>query len=114
MAIADEPRVDSVIITGMNDRTENVSADERLKLAARHIDHGECDAARAQCEAVLAAAPEDVDAMVMLGRVAMLQYRWQDAIALFDRALRDRVDPWTLANLGNCYWKTGDLDQAEY
>ena len=26
----------------------------------------------------------------------------------------DRVDPWTLANLGNCYWKTGDLDQAEY
>ena len=50
----------------------------------------------------------------MLGRMAMLQYRWDEAIGLFDRVLRVRVDPWTLANLGNCYWKTGDLDQAEY
>jgi len=28
--------------------------------------------------------------------------------------LRIRVDPWSLGNLGVCYWKVGHLDEAEY
>jgi tetratricopeptide (TPR) repeat protein len=66
------------------------------------------------CEQAIAGAPDDIDAQSMLGRIAMSQYRWEEAMVLFDRVLRVRADPWTLANLGNCHWKTGDLDQAEY
>ena len=40
--------------------------------------------------------------------------RWADAIAIFDRLLQIRVDPWSLVNLGNCYCKTGRLADAEY
>ena len=66
------------------------------------------------CEKLIAKSPADADALAALGRIAMLQYRWPDAIRLFDQALCVRTDPVTLANLGNCYWKTGELDQAEY
>ena len=85
-----------------------------LATAAQQIEHGNYDSARALCDQVLAGVPDDPDAQGMLGRIAMLQYRWQEAIKLFDQALQRRVDPWTLANLGICYCKTGELDQAEY
>jgi hypothetical protein len=49
-----------------------------------------------------------------LGRIAMQQFRWDDAIVAFDRLLRIRVDPWSLGNLGVCHWKVGRLDEAEY
>lgn len=88
--------------------------EELLKAAAGAIEGGDLARARTLCERALAAAPGDLDAPAMLGRIAMQQYRWEEAIALFDRVLRARVDPWTLANLGNCYWKTGELAQAEY
>ena len=44
----------------------------------------------------------------------MDQFRWNDAIAIFDKVLRLRVDPWSLGNLGVCHWKVGHLDEAEY
>lgn len=98
----------------MNQEGGKTEAGQLLEAVAQQIERGEFERARALCEQVLARLPDDLDAQATLGRVAMLQFRWQDAIELFDRVLRLRVDPWTLANLGNCYWKTGDLDQAEY
>jgi tetratricopeptide (TPR) repeat protein len=107
-------RIQSGIIGRMNAGSNNFNADQTLAEAAHHIERGEYIGARTLCESVLTQIPDDIDAQVMLGRIAMLQYRWQEAIKLFDEALQRRVDPWTLANLGSCYCKTGDLDQAEY
>ncbi len=107
-------RIQSVIMLRMNAGSDNFNADQTLAEAAQQIERGEYIGARALCESVLTDVPDDVDAQGMLGRIAMLQYRWQEAIRLFDQALQRRVDPWTLTNLGNCYCKTGDLDQAEY
>ena len=104
----------SVIIVRMANAGGATAPEELLKAAAGEIERGDFARARSLCERAVAAAPEDLDALAMLGRIAMQQYRWEEAIALFDRVLRLRVDPWTLANLGNCYWKTGDLAQAEY
>jgi tetratricopeptide (TPR) repeat protein len=70
--------------------------------------------ARIQCEEVVARSPQDADALAWLGQIAMGQFRWDDAIATFDKVLRIRVDPWTLGNLGVCHWKLGHLDEAEY
>ena len=98
----------------MNNAGGTVESEQLLRAAAAQIEGGDYARARQICEQALAAAPQDIDALAMLGRIAMLQYRWPEAAQLFDRVLRLRVDPWTLANLGNCHWKLGDLDQAEY
>lgn len=110
----DKACAESVIIVRMSDGDKKHRADQLLTEAAQQIERGDYERTLACCKEVLVLIPDDVDAQVTLGRVAMLQYRWQHAIELFDRALSRRVDPWTLANLGSCYWKTGDLDQAEY
>lgn len=75
---------------------------------------GDYQRARELCEARLASAPDDPDASMWLGLTAMKERRWSDAIVAFDRALSIRVDPWSLANLGQCYVKTGELADAEY
>ncbi len=81
---------------------------------AQLVQSGDWQQACARCEELLAAAPQDADALVWLGRIAMGQFRWDEAIAAYDRVLRIRVDPWTLGNLGVCHWKLGHLDEAEY
>jgi tetratricopeptide (TPR) repeat protein len=89
-------------------------ADQAFDAIAHLVQAGNWPAARAQCEELLAAEPANADALVWLGRIAMGQFRWDDAIAAFDQVLRIRVDPWTLGNLGVCHWKVGHLDEAEY
>ena len=98
----------------MNEEAAPNAAATALEEAERLIKAGDYASARAMCEKLIAKSPADADALAALGRIAMLQYRWPDAIRLFDQALCARTDPVTLANLGNCYWKTGELDQAEY
>lgn len=98
----------------MNNAGGTAQSEELLKAAAGQIEARDYARARQYCEEALQAAPQDIDALAMLGRIAMLQYRWPEAVELLDRVLRLRVDPWTLANLGNCHWKLGDLDRAEY
>ena len=96
-----------------HDSSDTASADALADIA-RLAQSGNWQEARARCEAVLDAEPGHADALVWRGRIAMGQYRWKDAIAAFDRALRIRVDPWTLGNLGVCHWKVGHLGEAEY
>lgn len=98
----------------MNEDVAASAANALLEKTERLIRAGDYASARALCEQLVAKSPADADALAALGRIAMLQYRWPDAIRLFDQALCVRADPVTLANLGNCYWKTGELDQAEY
>ena len=98
----------------MNEEAAPTAAATALEEAECLIKAGDYASARAMCEKLIAESPADADALAALGRIAMLQYRWPDAIRLFDQALCARTDPVTLANLGNCYWKTGELDQAEY
>lgn len=98
----------------MKDMQKDPQAVHSLAQVSKLIQSGNLEKARALCEQVLAQSPQDADALVWLGRIAMDQFRWDEAIAAFDRVLRIRVDPWTLGSLGNCYWKTGRLDEAEY
>ena len=88
--------------------------DQRLAEIPRLLHAGNRARARELCEQLLAHAPQDPDALMWLGQIAMDEDRWPEAIAIFDRALRIRVDPWSLGNLGNCYCKTGQLADAEY
>ena len=92
----------------------NSATDNALEEIAQLAESGNWRAAREHCESLVAALPQHADALVWLGRIAMGQFRWIDAIAAFDRVLRIRVDPWTLGNLGVCHWKEGHLDEAEY
>ncbi|MEO7728680.1 MAG: tetratricopeptide repeat protein [Burkholderiales bacterium] len=98
----------------MDEDSNDPAADLTLDEIVRLIQAGDWPAARVRCEALVARAPADADALSRLGQIAIGQYRWQDAIAAFDRALRLRVDPWTLGNLGVCHWKIGNLAEAEY
>ena len=88
--------------------------DQALAEVTRIIHSCNLSRARALCEQMLARSPQDADALALLGQIAMHEDRWPDAIAVLDRALRIRVDPWSLCNLGNCYCKTGQLAEAEY
>lgn len=98
----------------MDESPPLAAADPETAELSRLFKAGESAAARALAQKIVAAAPENVDALFVLGRIAMDQYRWQDAIALFDRLLRIHVDPWCLGNLGVCQWKVGNLGEAEY
>lgn len=98
----------------MNDESATNASAGSLEEADRLITAGDYPAARDLCEKLIAADSADADALATLGRVAMLQYRWAEAIRVFDQALCVRTDPVTLTNLGICYWKTGEIDQAEY
>jgi tetratricopeptide (TPR) repeat protein len=84
---------------------------ESIQAAHAERRYGE---ARAMCEARLALTQGDADAWMWLGLVAMQERRWSDAAAAFDRALSLRLEPWSLANLGQCYLKLGRLDDAHY
>lgn len=89
-------------------------ADRQLDEISRHLDLGQWREARVLCEELIARTPDDADALTRLGQAAIGQYRWHDAIAAFEKALRLRVDPWSLGNLGVCHLKLGDLAEAEY
>ncbi len=98
----------------MNDMQEDPRAGHVLAEVSQLFQSGSLQRARELCEELLARSPRDADALLQLGLIAMEQYRWDEAIAVFDRALQIRVNPWTLGNLGNCYWKTARLTDAEY
>ncbi len=98
----------------MTETAKDPGADQALAEVRQLVHSGNRARARELCEQVLARSPQDADALVWLGQIAMDDDRWAEAIAIFDRALRIRVDPWSLGNLGNCYCKTGRLAEAEY
>ena len=98
----------------MQEDAARSAGNHALDEVAQLVQSGQWAQARTRCEELVAAAPQDADALAMLGRIAMGQYRWEDAIAAYDRVLRMRVDPWTLGNIGVCHWKLGNLGEAEY
>jgi tetratricopeptide (TPR) repeat protein len=87
--------------------------DPTLKDVAHALGSGRIAEARALCDRVLPRTPDDGDALMWSGLIAMAQLRWPEAISAFERALEIRLDPWSLANLGACYAKVGHLDGAE-
>ena len=90
------------------------SNEPTLDQVASAFHAGRYDEARASCERIARARPADGDAQMWLGLISMQQRRWDEAIAAFDAALRVRVEPWSLTNLGHCYTKIGRLADAEY
>jgi tetratricopeptide (TPR) repeat protein len=93
---------------------KNPDANQGLDEVARLVRAGDHARARQLCERVLAQSPYDADALMWLGRIAMDDNLWAEAIAFFDRALQIRLDPWTLGNIGMCYCRTGRLAEAEH
>jgi tetratricopeptide (TPR) repeat protein len=67
----------------------------------------------ALCTKILAAQPDHIDAIYLLGAVRARGGRWQDALAYFDRALALKPDfPEALANRGVVLGRLGRLDEA--
>jgi len=98
----------------MNHPPDAAAANTALDDIARLIEAGNWQEARTRCEELVASSPGDADALAWLGQIAVGQFRWEDAIVIFDQVMRLRVDPWTLGNLGVCQWKVGNLEEAEY
>jgi hypothetical protein len=98
----------------MSESIPLADADQLLAEVAQLMRNGDHRQARTICEELHVRMPQDPDVLVWLGLIAMDEARWSDAIASFDQLLQIRVDPWSLANLGNCYCKTGRLADAEY
>ena len=98
----------------MNHLPDAAAANTALDDIARLIEAGNWQEARTRCEELVASSPGDADALAWLGQIAVGQFRWEDAIVIFDQVMRLRVDPWTLGNLGVCQWKVGNLEEAEY
>ena len=51
-------------------------------------------------------------AWLLRGLIRMQQFRYEDAVGLFDRALAIQPDPWSHANKGACYLRLGQLQPA--
>ena len=98
----------------MDDSQPQPSADPQLVEVYRRLKSGDLAGAVSRGEALLAARPDDAQVLFILGRLAMEQYRWQDAIGLFDRMARLQPDPFCVGNLGVCHWKLGHLEEAQY
>ena len=87
--------------------------DVTLKDVAEAHAAGRIADARAWCERVLEATPGDGDAHMWSGLIAIAELRLPEAIAALERALEIRVEPWSLAILGTCYAKVGEIEAAE-
>jgi tetratricopeptide (TPR) repeat protein len=74
--------------------------------------HGHPAEARQELEAGLVLAPEDHRLLDGLGRVAMAQRRWQEAIGFGERAIAKTRDPLTLGLLAASYEMLGDSARA--
>ena len=61
----------------MNEEAAPNAAATALEEAERLIKAGDYASARAMCEKLIEKFPADADALAALGRIAMLQYRWQ-------------------------------------
>jgi hypothetical protein len=92
----------------------HLDADEALAEIARLTSAGDYGQARKLCEQLLEQAPDDADALVWMGRLAIEDTLWHEAIGFFDRAMQIRLDPWSLGNLGMCYCRLGQLKEAEH
>jgi tetratricopeptide (TPR) repeat protein len=57
-------------------------------------------------------APDYSAPWVLRGLIQMQRFRYEDAVKLFDSALRIQPDPWSYANQGACYLRLGQLDTA--
>lgn len=86
---------------------------EALKAVAAAHSAGRTKEARALCDRLLAAHPDEGDAHMWSGMIAMAELRWASAIDAFERALAQRLEPWSLGNLGACRLKVGRLEEAE-
>ena len=87
--------------------------DVTLKDVAEADAAGRTAEARELCNRVLEQNPNDPDALVWSGTIAISELRLPEAIAAFERALAIRLDPWSLALIGICYTKVGETEAAE-
>lgn len=87
--------------------------DVTLKDVADAHAAGRIAEARALCNRVLEATPGDGDAFMWSALIAIAELRLPEAIAAFERALEIRIEPWSLASLGTCYAKIGEIEAAE-
>src|SRR5215470_16913686 len=85
----------------------------RLRLAQLYVRQGRLDDALKQTEQVVAAEPENIDALGLQGGVLSALGRDDEAVACYEQVLR--IDPSVqeaYLYLGALYGKRGDLDQA--
>ncbi|CAN5670072.1 tetratricopeptide repeat protein [soil metagenome] len=95
--------------------TAHLDPSEKLSEAIELHRTGSLESAEAMYECILAAIPDQADALHFLGILRHQQGRSEEAVALMRRALAaapDYVDAWN--NLGNVYKETERLEEAEW
>jgi tetratricopeptide (TPR) repeat protein len=85
----------------------------RLATARRHEEAGDPAAAERAYRELLAAQPDDPEALSRLGALLGLQGRAPEAVPLLERAAALTPAPSVLSDLGNAYWLAGRADAAE-
>lgn len=90
------------------------SPQHQLESAARAIERGRLEVAKRHCEAVLAAAPENPDALHLLGLIAYRHEQFPLAVRLVSEALARRVHfPAALSNLGGVLLRMREWTPAQ-
>jgi tetratricopeptide (TPR) repeat protein len=85
----------------------------RLRLATLYVRNGKLEKAREQCERVVAAEPDNMDAPALPAGIDSALNRDDDAIAIYERVLAHDPDVQeAYLYLGALYGKRGQVDQA--
>jgi tetratricopeptide (TPR) repeat protein len=85
---------------------------EPLELAHEAYDQRKFDEAREHCERVLEAEPLHAQALLLSGLTAKKQARFEDAIALLEKALAQAANPGALGSLAESLRAVGRLEDA--
>jgi Flp pilus assembly protein TadD len=84
-----------------------------VELAGALVKTGKDDEAATEYRALLAAHPDDTQAMVQLAQILLRQQRFADAIVVLRQLTVARpADPWAFGGLGIALASSGHLDEA--
>jgi tetratricopeptide (TPR) repeat protein len=84
-----------------------------VQLGNVYLARGDYNAAAKEQEQALVVYPDFVHALAGLGAVRAAQERWDDSIALYERAIERLPQPQYVAALGDVYARAGRASDAE-
>ena len=83
-----------------------------LDLALAAYGRADFDGARKICDEVLLAEPENPAALLLAGNIARKTLRFEDAVPLLEKSVRNGATAEARGSLAMCLWRLGRLDDA--
>lgn len=111
----DEPNGDDLTVLTLHYNLRHLEADTHLHQSRQKMRTGDYSAAREQALAALAVRPQHTDALIIVGKLAMLSRDYVTASRYLANAcaLDDHVDPQILLLTGHAAYKADDISSAK-